>query len=164
MDRFSQGLHRLLLGVADEKLREGEDDEPLRWSMVIVEAGSACDVAAAHALRCMQSIDRHRSQPNLGAGESRKLDALLKSRKVVNLKPKAQRALWKTMSGDKLSRWPDWIRYLRLVDRRDSITRRGCVPGGRPAAYADAAEAVEVAWSFLEHLDRVTAGLAVAAG
>jgi hypothetical protein len=160
MECRSKSLHGLLLGAAGETLRDRDEDDPLRWSMVIVEAGSACDVAAAHALRRLQSIDRERSTPRLSAGEARKLESLLKSRKVVNLKPKAQRALWQTMSGDKLSRWPDWIRYLRLVDRRDAITHRGRVPGGRDATCADAEESIEVARSFLQHLDLVSAGSA----
>ena len=151
----------MLLSTADEHLRAGGGgDDPLWWSMVIVEAGSACDVAAAHALRCMQSIDRERTTPRLGAGEARKLESLLKSRKVVNLKPKPQRALWKTMSDDRLSRWPDWIRYLRSVDRRDAVTRRGCVRSGRHAAHADATESVEVARAFIEHLGAVIGGFA----
>jgi hypothetical protein len=158
MECCARSLHRLLLDEAEDTFRDRADDDALRWSMAIVEAGAACDVAAAHALRRNLSIDRERATPRLSAGEARKLETLLKSRKVVNLKPKAQRALWKAMSGDKLSRWRDWIRYLRLVDRRDAITHRGCVPGGRDATYADAEEAIEVARSFLEHLDRVNAG------
>jgi len=47
-----------------------------------------------------------------------------------------------------------------LVDRRDAITHRGRVSGGRDATCADAEESIEVVRSFLQHLDRVSIGCA----
>ena len=127
----------------------------MRWAATITIAGSACDVAAAHSLAWVRGVDARRELPRLSVGEARKLDALLKSQKPVNLKPKSQRTLWRSLTGDKLSRWPDWIRYLRHMDRRDAIVHRGCLPGGRQPARADAADSLDVTRSFHEHLARV---------
>ena len=59
------------------------------------------------------------------------------------------------MTGDRLTRWPDWIRYVRCVDRRNSVLYEGALPSRRRPARADAVEALEVTQSLAAHLDRV---------
>ena len=66
----------------------------------------------------------------------------------MNLRTKGQRALWRSLSGSKLSQWPDWIEYLRHVDRRDALVHRGRVPGGRQPIRSDAKNSLETTRSF----------------
>jgi len=149
-------LHDQLLEAANQLFERGDTDEPDHWAAAIVVAGNASDVAAAHTLACLRHEDMRRSTPRLRPGEARKLDALLKSRKTVNLRTKGQRALWRSLTGSKLSQWPDWIEYLRHVDRRDTLVHRGQMPGGRQPTRADAKDSLEVTRSFCQHLANVT--------
>ncbi len=122
---------------------------------MIVVAGLACDAAAAYSLRCVLEADAARPTPGLTNRQTRSVRDLLRSKKTVNLKSKAQRAWWESLTGDRLTRWPDWIRYVRCVDRRNAVLREGALRSGRRPARADAVEALEVTRSLAAHLDRV---------
>jgi hypothetical protein len=148
--------HGQLLTVAEQLLDDAQADDRGSWSATIVVSGLACDAAAAYALRCLLQLDAQRAAPRLSSGKSRGLRELLRSKKTVNLKPKAQREIWEALSGDRLTRWPDWIRYVRCVERRNAVLHEGVLPSRRPPARADALEAVEVARSLSVHLAHVT--------
>jgi hypothetical protein len=130
-------------------------DDPVDWCTVIVVGGLASDAAAAYALRCFLEADRQRSKPRLGNGQARKARDVLRSKKTVNLKPKSQRAHWEALTDDRITRWPDWIRYVRCVDRRNAVLHEGLLSSRRRPARADAVEALEVTQSLCAHLARV---------
>jgi len=123
---------------------------------VIAVSGLAADAAAGWALGWFLEADGRRPEPRLSSGQTRRLRDVLRSKKSVNLKPKAQRAFWEALSGDRLGRWPDWIRYVRCVDRRNSIVHEGVLPSRRLPDRADAIEALEVTDSLIAHLTAVT--------
>jgi hypothetical protein len=148
--RYHDRLVEVAVGLFDTAM-----DDPAAWSTVIVVAGLACDAGAAYSLRCVLEADGRRPTPRLTSRQTRSVRELLRSKKTVNLKPKAQRAWWESLSGDRLTRWPDWIRYVRCVDRRNSVLREGALPSGRRPARADAVEALEVTRSLAAHLGRV---------
>ena len=148
-DRF----HDTLLAAAWRLFDDGDGHAQL--CAVIVICGSACDVAAAFALRSCAAADGQRPTPQLSPGRTRRLRDLLRSKKTVNLKPKSQRELWETLSQDRLTRWPDWIRYVRCVERRSAIVHEARLPSRRRPGRADAIEALQVTESFLAHLDTV---------
>src|SRR5437868_6300554 len=79
-------FHDLLLGAAWRLFDHGDCDGPDQWCAVIVMCGSACDVAAAFALRTLYETDRQRPCHRLTAGKSRRLRELLRSKNTVNLK------------------------------------------------------------------------------
>lgn len=151
-DRF----HDTLLAAASQLFDDGDDRE--HWCSVIAVCGNACDVAAAFALRAYAAADLQRPAPRLSSGKARKLRDLLRSKKTVNLKPKSQREVWETLSQDRLTRWPDWIRYVRCVERRNAIVHEARLPSGRRPDRADAVEALEVTGSLIAHLDAVMQG------
>ena len=155
LDELRAGrCHDRLAAVATD-LFAAATDEPADWCTVIVVNGVACDAAASYALRCFLAADGRRPKPHLGNAQTRKLREVLRARKTVNLKPKSQRAFWETLTGDRLVRWPDWIRYVRTVDRRNAVLHTGTLPSGRHPARADAVEALEVTQSLHAHLARV---------
>jgi hypothetical protein len=85
----------------------------------------------------------------------RELRRLLTSRKPLTLQPKQQRAVWRALSGDRLSRWDGWVPYVRHVDRCRALTHTGRLRSGRPADKRDAHDSLEIAEAFHEHLARV---------
>src|SRR5262245_5711482 len=107
-------------------------DDAASWSAVIVVAGAACEARVAAAFRQLNDV------PNA------ELRRLIKSRKPLTLQPKAQRALWRALTTDRLSRWDGWIRYVRHVDRCHALTHSGVLPSGRAPDKRDAAEAIEI--------------------
>jgi hypothetical protein len=145
-------FHDRLLATAEALLDEADGDDPGVWSAVIVVSGSACDAAAAYALQCYLELDAQRPESRLGARRSRRVRELLRSKKTVNLKPKIQREYWQALTGDRLSRWSDWIRYVRSVERRNAVLHSGSLPSRRAPGFDDAAEALEVARSLHKHL------------
>ncbi|MDQ1435604.1 MAG: hypothetical protein QOF59_2420 [Actinomycetota bacterium] len=155
LDELRAGrFHDRLVALAGG-LFEDAGHDPADWCTVIVVSGLACDAAASYALRCFLEADSRRSKPHLGNGQARKVREVLRSKKTVNLKPRSQRASWEALSDDRITRWPDWIRYVRCVDRRNSVLREGLLPSRRRPARADAVEAVEVMRSLCAHLARV---------
>jgi len=148
--------HDTLLAAASRLFDDRDDRE--HWCAVIAICGNACDVAAAFALRSYAEADLQRQAQRLSAGRAHKLRDLLRSKKTVNLKPKNQREVWETLSQDRLTRWPDWIRYVRCVERRNAIVHEARLPSGRRPDRADAVEALEVTGSLIAHLDAVMQG------
>lgn len=147
-------FHDRLVIVAQQLFDDAHADAG-EWCAVIAVSGLACDAAGAYALRCFLELDGQRPAARLNAGNTRKLRALLRSKKTINLKPKTQRQFWEALCDDRLARWPDWIRYLRCVERRNSILHEGILPSRRPPSRADAIEALEVTRSLHAHLASV---------
>jgi hypothetical protein len=158
-------FHDQLIEVARHLLEDADngDDDASDWCAVIVVSGLACDAAAAAALGTVVQLDGRRSTARLSAGQTRKVRDMLRSKKTINLKPQTQRAFWEALTDDRLTRWPDWIRYVRCVDRRNSVLHEGVLPSRRLPARADAVEAVEVMQSLHAHLRDVTRRAAPAA-
>jgi hypothetical protein len=155
LDELHAGrYHDRLVDLAGRLFDDARDD-PVDWCTVIVVSGLACDAAASYGLHCFLEADGQRSKPRLGNGQARRVREVLRSKKTVNLKPKSQRASWAALSDDRITRWPDWIRYVRCVDRRNSVLREGLLPSRRRPARADAVEALEVTRSLCAHLGRV---------
>jgi hypothetical protein len=144
-----------LLEVAAEVCGATGDTDAAGWATTITIAAAACDVAAGRALTSLRHADQASPTSRLSASELRRLDALLESRKLVTLRPKNQRALWRSLTGDKLSSWPGWIRYLRHLDRRDALTHRGRLRGGQTLTRAEATEALDITRAFRDHIDTV---------
>ena len=151
-------FHDRLGAIAQHVLDDAGVDDDESWCAVIAVSGAACDAAAGWALASLLDIDDDRVKPALNAGQTRRVRELLRSKKVVNLKPKAQRAIWETLSGDRLARWPDWIRYLRCVDRRNSVVHQGVLRSRRRPGRADAVESLEVMYSLHAHLAAIVLG------
>jgi hypothetical protein len=155
LDNLQHGrFHERLVIVAQQLFDDARDDAS-DWCAVIAVSGLACDAAAAYALRCFLELDDQRPASRLNAGNARKLRGLLRSKKTINLKPKTQRQFWQALCDDRLARWPDWLRYLRCVERRNSILHEGMLPSRRPPSRADAIEALEVTRSLQAHLTNV---------
>lgn len=156
LDDLRRGhFHGRLATVAQELFDDAGDDDYETFCAVIVVSGLACDAAAGCVLGWFLEIDARRPEPRLSPGQTRRLRELLRSKKSVNLKPKSQRAVWEALSADRLGRWPDWIRYVRCVDRRNSILHEGVLPSRRLPDRADAVEALQVMHSLHAHLTEV---------
>ena len=155
LDNLLRGRFHDRLVIVAQQLFDDAHDDAGDWCAVIAVSGLACDAAGAYALRCFLELDDQRPASQLNAGNTRKIRALLRSKKTINLKPKTQRQFWEALCGDRLARWPDWIRYLRSVERRNSILHEGMLPSRRPPSRADAIEALEVTRSLHAHLANV---------
>jgi hypothetical protein len=142
--------HSVLLETARElsaQTRANDDAAP--WTAVVTVAGASCEAAVADAFR--------RLSERTGNADARDLRRLLASRKPLTLQPKQQRAVWRALTGDRLSRWDGWVRYVRHVDRCRALTHTGRLRSGRLPDKRDAHDSLEIAEAFHAHVARVIA-------
>jgi len=147
--------HDRILDAAEQLVREDAAGDDGTWAAAIVLTAAACETASSYAIARLYELDQLRATPRLRGPDLRELRRLLKSKKTINLKPKRQRRIWQTLSNDKLSRWPEWIRYVRHIDDCNAIAHSGLLSGRRVAHQSDATEALKITHAFHQHLQQV---------
>ena len=135
---------------------KGNDDHG-SWAAAVALCGTACEAAAAYALRSFLEVDAARAVPLHHESLTRAIRELLDSTATVNLRVPTQCALWFALANDDIvSSWPDWHRYPPFVKLRNTVVHSGLVDkAGSLPSRTDADEALSIARSFHAHLKAV---------
>lgn len=130
---------------------------------IIAVAGTACEVGFASGLSRLLAYSKiefaELRRPVESETLRRRIERLLDpgARTPITMMPPDQRDVWQDATGDDISDWEHWKRYLERVKVRNRIVHVGLLPGDEEPTIDAAREAVAVAGAMLAHQNGVLA-------